>query len=194
MGRAAGSRAHPGLTHLLCTSFRPKEDTEVPEGQDSMSRAKANWLRAFNKVRMQLQEVSRAAGPRPFLAAPPTHSLYPITCCNACPAHRDPGHAHSPTTPFLHGHTHMIRDHAHVSLHPITLFPSMLVLSWPHLLWRMLRPQTWPFHSPSPPLFLCGPAHTQMPHPHAISNQSLCLCTSGFFSGHAHFSVYSAHR
>lgn len=28
-----------------------------------MSRAKANWLRAFNKVRMQLQEVSDAEGP-----------------------------------------------------------------------------------------------------------------------------------
>lgn len=28
------------------------------EGHPNMSRAKANWLRAFNKVRMQLQEVS----------------------------------------------------------------------------------------------------------------------------------------
>uniref|UniRef100_A0A2K5IWY5 Unc-13 homolog A n=1 Tax=Colobus angolensis palliatus TaxID=336983 RepID=A0A2K5IWY5_COLAP len=37
-------------------SFRPREDEEGQEGQDSMSRAKANWLRAFNKVRMQLQE------------------------------------------------------------------------------------------------------------------------------------------
>ncbi|XP_075857636.1 protein unc-13 homolog A isoform X2 [Microcebus murinus] len=37
-------------------SFRPPEDEEGQEGQDSMSRAKANWLRAFNKVRMQLQE------------------------------------------------------------------------------------------------------------------------------------------
>uniref|UniRef100_H0XLQ5 Unc-13 homolog A n=1 Tax=Otolemur garnettii TaxID=30611 RepID=H0XLQ5_OTOGA len=37
-------------------SFRPQEDEEGQEGQDSMSRAKANWLRAFNKVRMQLQE------------------------------------------------------------------------------------------------------------------------------------------
>ncbi|KAM6219396.1 protein unc-13 homolog A [Rhynchocyon petersi] len=36
-------------------SFR-REDEEGQEGQDSMSRAKANWLRAFNKVRMQLQE------------------------------------------------------------------------------------------------------------------------------------------
>lgn len=27
-----------------------------------MSRAKANWLRAFNKVRMQLQEVSDTVG------------------------------------------------------------------------------------------------------------------------------------
>ncbi|XP_031803756.1 protein unc-13 homolog A isoform X5 [Sarcophilus harrisii] len=32
---------------------RAREDEE---GQDSMSRAKANWLRVFNKVRMQLQE------------------------------------------------------------------------------------------------------------------------------------------
>ncbi|XP_047630616.1 protein unc-13 homolog A [Phacochoerus africanus] len=37
-------------------SFRPREDEEIQEGQDSMSRAKANWLRAFNKVRLQLQE------------------------------------------------------------------------------------------------------------------------------------------
>uniref|UniRef100_A0A8C9ATU3 Unc-13 homolog A n=1 Tax=Prolemur simus TaxID=1328070 RepID=A0A8C9ATU3_PROSS len=35
---------------------RPREDEEGQEGQDSMCRAKANWLRAFNKVRMQLQE------------------------------------------------------------------------------------------------------------------------------------------
>ncbi|XP_031196115.1 protein unc-13 homolog A isoform X3 [Mastomys coucha] len=37
-------------------SFRSREDEEGQEGQDAMSRAKANWLRAFNKVRMQLQE------------------------------------------------------------------------------------------------------------------------------------------
>ncbi|KAM8763626.1 protein unc-13 homolog A isoform 2-T2 [Rhynchonycteris naso] len=37
-------------------SFRPQEDEEGQEGQDSMLRAKANWLRAFNKVRLQLQE------------------------------------------------------------------------------------------------------------------------------------------
>uniref|UniRef100_A0A8C9BCU4 Unc-13 homolog A n=1 Tax=Phocoena sinus TaxID=42100 RepID=A0A8C9BCU4_PHOSS len=37
-------------------SFRPREDEEGQQGQDSMSRAKANWLRAFNKVRLQLQE------------------------------------------------------------------------------------------------------------------------------------------
>uniref|UniRef100_A0A8P0NZS4 Unc-13 homolog A n=1 Tax=Canis lupus familiaris TaxID=9615 RepID=A0A8P0NZS4_CANLF len=37
-------------------SFRRREDEEGQEGQDSMSRAKANWLRAFNKVRLQLQE------------------------------------------------------------------------------------------------------------------------------------------
>ncbi|XP_043358597.1 protein unc-13 homolog A isoform X8 [Dermochelys coriacea] len=34
-------------------SFREREDVEV---QDTKSRAKANWLRAFNKVCMQLQE------------------------------------------------------------------------------------------------------------------------------------------
>ncbi|XP_038626586.1 protein unc-13 homolog A isoform X2 [Tachyglossus aculeatus] len=34
-------------------SYRAGEDEE---GQDSMSRAKANWLRVFNKVRLQLQE------------------------------------------------------------------------------------------------------------------------------------------
>ncbi|CAO2612489.1 Protein unc-13 homolog A, partial [Lemmus lemmus] len=37
---------------------RSREDEEGQEGQDAMSRAKSNWLRAFNKVRMQLQEVS----------------------------------------------------------------------------------------------------------------------------------------
>ncbi|XP_043323229.1 protein unc-13 homolog A isoform X9 [Cervus elaphus] len=37
-------------------SFRPREGEEGQEGQDSVSRAKANWLRAFNKVRLQLQE------------------------------------------------------------------------------------------------------------------------------------------
>ncbi|XP_074194028.1 protein unc-13 homolog A isoform X3 [Rhinolophus sinicus] len=36
-------------------SFRLQNE-EGQEGQDSMSRAKANWLRAFNKVRLQLQE------------------------------------------------------------------------------------------------------------------------------------------
>ncbi|VFV31535.1 protein unc-13 homolog a-like [Lynx pardinus] len=35
---------------------RRREDEEGQEGQDSVSRAKANWLRAFNKVRLQLQE------------------------------------------------------------------------------------------------------------------------------------------
>ncbi|KAM7328453.1 hypothetical protein ACRRTK_012545 [Alexandromys fortis] len=35
---------------------RSREDEEGQEGQDAMSRAKSNWLRAFNKVRMQLQE------------------------------------------------------------------------------------------------------------------------------------------
>lgn len=47
--------------HVPCLSFRAREDEEGQEGQDSMSRAKANWLRAFNKVRMQLQEVSEWA-------------------------------------------------------------------------------------------------------------------------------------
>lgn len=46
----------------LCLSFRPQEDEEGQEVQDSMSRAKANWLRAFNKVRLQLQEVSDSPG------------------------------------------------------------------------------------------------------------------------------------
>ncbi|XP_021106697.1 protein unc-13 homolog A isoform X3 [Heterocephalus glaber] len=44
-------------------SFRPQED-EGREGQDSMSRAKANWLRAFNKVRMQLQEARGEGEPK----------------------------------------------------------------------------------------------------------------------------------
>ena len=53
----------------LCLSFRPREDEEGQEGQDSMSRAKANWLRAFNKVRLQLQQVSGSRS----LATPPPH-------------------------------------------------------------------------------------------------------------------------
>uniref|UniRef100_A0A8C4T8K2 Protein unc-13 homolog A-like n=1 Tax=Erpetoichthys calabaricus TaxID=27687 RepID=A0A8C4T8K2_ERPCA len=42
--------------------YEPEEDQarkaagQEPVGHDSMSRAKANWLRLFNKVRMQLQE------------------------------------------------------------------------------------------------------------------------------------------
>ncbi|KAJ8374530.1 hypothetical protein SKAU_G00051100 [Synaphobranchus kaupii] len=35
---------------------RPDSYPRVDEAQDSMSRAKANWLRLFNKVRLQLQE------------------------------------------------------------------------------------------------------------------------------------------
>uniref|UniRef100_A0A2K6EUT2 Unc-13 homolog A n=1 Tax=Propithecus coquereli TaxID=379532 RepID=A0A2K6EUT2_PROCO len=54
-------------------SFRPREDEEGQEGQDSMSRAKANWLRAFNKVRMQLQEVSEREGPPPTATWPRPH-------------------------------------------------------------------------------------------------------------------------
>lgn len=34
------------------------------EVQDPKARAKANWLRAFNKVCMQLQEVSNPAATR----------------------------------------------------------------------------------------------------------------------------------
>uniref|UniRef100_A0A8D2DZC4 Unc-13 homolog A n=1 Tax=Sciurus vulgaris TaxID=55149 RepID=A0A8D2DZC4_SCIVU len=49
-------------------SFRPREDEEGQEGQDSMSRAKANWLRAFNKVRMQLQEQHGEGRDRDFTA------------------------------------------------------------------------------------------------------------------------------
>lgn len=61
----------PALKHheTPCLSFRPREDEEGQEGQDSMSRAKANWLRAFNKVRLQLQEVSGSRS----LATPAPH-------------------------------------------------------------------------------------------------------------------------
>lgn len=61
----------PALEHheTPCLSFRPREDEEGQEGQDSMSRAKANWLRAFNKVRLQLQEVSGSSS----LATPTPH-------------------------------------------------------------------------------------------------------------------------
>uniref|UniRef100_A0A8C8RT85 Protein unc-13 homolog A n=1 Tax=Pelusios castaneus TaxID=367368 RepID=A0A8C8RT85_9SAUR len=43
----------------VAESYREKEDVEV---QDAKSRAKANWLRAFNKVCMQLQEVREGSG------------------------------------------------------------------------------------------------------------------------------------
>lgn len=46
------------------------------EVQDPKARAKANWLRAFNKVCMQLQEV-RSPGPPPLLwgwATAPSHT------------------------------------------------------------------------------------------------------------------------
>jgi len=41
------------------SACREQAEAEV---QDPKARAKANWLRAFNKVCMQLQEVSSAAG------------------------------------------------------------------------------------------------------------------------------------
>lgn len=53
-----GGGAGPGASRTPGLSFRPREGEEGQEGQDSVSRAKANWLRAFNKVRLQLQEVS----------------------------------------------------------------------------------------------------------------------------------------
>lgn len=40
-----------------------------------MSRAKANWLRAFNKVRMQLQEVSDTVSPCPHLSTATTEPM-----------------------------------------------------------------------------------------------------------------------
>ncbi|XP_060237989.1 protein unc-13 homolog A isoform X6 [Meriones unguiculatus] len=53
---AAAERAQEAEPPKSEESFRSREDEEGQEGQDAMSRAKANWLRAFNKVRMQLQE------------------------------------------------------------------------------------------------------------------------------------------
>lgn len=102
-----------------CLSFRPKEDEEGQEGQDSMSRAKANWLRAFNKVRLQLQEVSESPGqlppepndpptpmprlarlPSPLLECPTTPVLFraPLTPDRATP-HGQRGHAPPPLHP-----------------------------------------------------------------------------------------------
>lgn len=46
-----------------------REQAEV-EVQDPKARAKANWLRAFNKVCMQLQEVSNPAAARRTHAGP----------------------------------------------------------------------------------------------------------------------------
>ncbi|XP_028640614.1 protein unc-13 homolog A isoform X2 [Grammomys surdaster] len=54
--KAAVERAQETEPPKSEESFRSREDEEGQEGQDAMSRAKANWLRAFNKVRMQLQE------------------------------------------------------------------------------------------------------------------------------------------
>lgn len=60
-----------------------REQAEV-EVQDPKARAKANWLRAFNKVCMQLQEVSNSAAARRQVPAPaacwaggiaPSHAL-----------------------------------------------------------------------------------------------------------------------
>ncbi|XP_029336357.1 protein unc-13 homolog A isoform X2 [Mus caroli] len=54
--KAAAERAQEAEPPKSEESFRSREEEEGQEGQDAMSRAKANWLRAFNKVRMQLQE------------------------------------------------------------------------------------------------------------------------------------------
>ncbi|CAO2612491.1 Protein unc-13 homolog A, partial [Lemmus lemmus] len=53
---AAAERTQEAEPPKVEESFRSREDEEGQEGQDAMSRAKSNWLRAFNKVRMQLQE------------------------------------------------------------------------------------------------------------------------------------------
>lgn len=63
-GRKVKGGPFPEPHDAPCPSFRRREDEEGQEGQDSMSRAKANWLRAFNKVRLQLQEVSESSRPR----------------------------------------------------------------------------------------------------------------------------------
>lgn len=65
-----------------------------------MSRAKANWLRAFNKVRMQLQEVSGTVSPCPHpstaaMKATPTTEATPT---KTCPSAHTPARPHS--TPF----------------------------------------------------------------------------------------------
>lgn len=90
--RAEGQgRAGPEPHDAPCLSFRRREDEEGQEGQDSMSRAKANWLRAFNKVRLQLQEVSESpARPGPATRLP-TSPRFPY------PTHpgRFPGSAHT---------------------------------------------------------------------------------------------------
>ncbi|VTJ54756.1 Hypothetical predicted protein [Marmota monax] len=137
--------------HVPCLSFRPREDEEGQEGQDSMSRAKANWLRAFNKVRMQLQEVSeQARSPaHTSLTTPnttPSRSLTPPT---------DPfrliGHAQLPSpvpagipTSRRASLTLTLSCHSFLMLratsHPCQLDPCALALPTPSLKTAWPRP------------------------------------------------------
>lgn len=135
-----------------CLSFRLQEDEEGQEGQDSMSRAKANWLRAFNKVRLQLQEVSESPSQLTSMPNAPTnrrlapdwpcplpHSspcpttlvLCPPTASHAMP-HGQLDHALFPTPstmPCLYA-SYFFRGSAHTNLAPpspvFTLAPPFL--------------------------------------------------------------------
>lgn len=148
-----------------CLSFRLR-DEEGQEGQDSMSRAKANWLRAFNKVRLQLQEVSESPGqltpmpnappmPLPRLALPtspllpcPTHfGLFPG------PTHTSPCHASWTAWPCSFSHA---IHHAYASIHAgSSMTPP--IPTWSH----PLLPLPWLHHSwPHPHLPALSPTPT----------------------------------
>lgn len=135
-----------------CFSFRLQEDEEGQEGQDSMSRAKANWLRAFNKVRLQLQEVSESPSqltPMPN-APPPNPRLAPDWLCPL------PHSSHAPP-PWSRAHpqhpmlcpmdsltmpTSPPHPPCHASIHPISSM-ALLIPTWP----RPCLPLPWLHHS-----------------------------------------------
>ena len=111
-----GGDAGPGASRSPGLSFRPREGEEGQEGQDSVSRAKANWLRAFNKVRLQLQEVSDSGS-----WAMPTPRPHPWPGWpRLCLAHNQgqAGHAPAPPTTMARRVTPLPRPH---------LWPD-----WPH--------------------------------------------------------------
>lgn len=87
-----------------------------------MSRAKANWLRAFNKVRMQLQEVSGTVSPCPHsstatMEATPTTEAAPT---KTCPSAHTPARPHStpfPSSTILYSSFHPLPNKSMLTTH-----------------------------------------------------------------------------